>query len=599
MKGPKVLFVEDTDVFAAHLQKSLEKLGYDNAWATSGNEALEKASQMHPDLVLMDISLNGGMDGIEAAQKIMDDFNIPVIYLTGSTDKETLERAAISGPFAYIVKPFNINTLFTNIEMALYKHHMECKLKKSEERYCSFVQHFRGIAYQRGIDFKPLFIHGAVEAITGYTEKELIIEKPGWDQIIHPDDLPNIYDKDKISSISDYTNEYEYRILCKNGQIRYVHEIIQKICDHFGKPNMIQGIIFDITKSKLTKKENERLKQEMEFILGAAKTGLDIIDAQFNLRFIDPEQKKIYGHSAGKKCYEYFMDRRQPCPDCEVRRVMETKALVVGEKVLVKEGSRSIQVTTMPFENDEGELLFAQVKVDISERKQAEENLQNTLVKLRKSLGGVIEAMALTVESKDPYTAGHQRRVADLARAIANEIRLSKEKIDGLRMAGIIHDLGKISIPAEILSKPGRITDIEFSLIKTHPQIGYDILKTIEFPWPIAQIVYQHHERMDGSGYPLGLSGQNILPEARILAVADVVEAMSSHRPYRSALGIEKALEEISRGKNTVYDPEAVDACLKLFQEKGFKFKYKSTSDQNNAPKRTDPIPSPNLYKSC
>ena len=178
----------------------------------------------------------------------------------------------------------------------------------------------------------------------------------------------------------------------------------------------------------------------------------------------------------------------------------------------------------------------------------------------------------MTVETRDPYTAGHQRRVADLSRAIARAIgSLTTEQIDGLRMASTIHDIGKISVPAEILSKPKKLTDIEFSLIKVHPQSGYDILKDIDFSWPIARMVLEHHERMDGSGYPNGLTGSDLLLESRILAVADVVESMASHRPYRPALGINAALDEIAKNKGVLYDPEVVDVCLKLFNEKGYK----------------------------
>jgi PAS domain S-box-containing protein len=215
---------------------------------------------------------------------------------------------------------------------------------------------------------------------------------------------------------------------------------------------------------------------------------------------------------------------------------------------------------------------------DVTERIQAEREVKKTLNKLRKAMNGIIQAMAVTVEFRDPYTAGHQQRVADLARAIAQEMDLSEDQVDGLRMAGIIHDLGKIGIPTEILSKPIMLSDIEFKLIKVHPQIGYNILKDIDFPWPVAQIVLQHHERIDGSGYPLGLSGGQILLEARILAVADVVEAISSHRPYRPAHGVEKAFEEISTNKGLLYDPEVVDTCLRLFNEKGYKLKESSGS---------------------
>jgi len=198
--------------------------------------------------------------------------------------------------------------------------------------------------------------------------------------------------------------------------------------------------------------------------------------------------------------------------------------------------------------------------------------LQISLANLRKALGGIIQAMSLAIETRDPYTSGHQQRVADLARSIAQEMGLPEDQVDGLRMAGIIHDLGKIAVPAEILSKPTKLGNIELALIKIHPQTGYDILKDIDFPWPVAEIALQHHERMDGSGYPQGLKGKDILLEARILAVADVVEAMASHRPYRPALGMDAALDEIAKNRDTLYDPEVVDACLRLFREKGFRF---------------------------
>jgi HD-GYP domain-containing protein (c-di-GMP phosphodiesterase class II) len=205
--------------------------------------------------------------------------------------------------------------------------------------------------------------------------------------------------------------------------------------------------------------------------------------------------------------------------------------------------------------------------------KTAQAELRKNSDRLRKNMGGIIQAMSLTIEKRDPYTAGHQRRVTKLCRAIATEMRFSWERIQGFRMAAVIHDLGKIQVPAAILSKPGKLTENEFGIIKTHPQVGFDILKGIEFSWPIAQIIHQHHERMDGSGYPRGLCGDDILMEARILAVADVVEAMSSHRPYRPALGLKKAIAEIRLQKGVLYDAEVVEACLKVLAEKKSLFK--------------------------
>jgi putative nucleotidyltransferase with HDIG domain len=208
----------------------------------------------------------------------------------------------------------------------------------------------------------------------------------------------------------------------------------------------------------------------------------------------------------------------------------------------------------------------------MKEKNKKEEELQQTLTKLRKAMDGIILAMVRTLEARDPYTAGHQRRVTLLSYAIAQEMGINKDKLEGIRMAGMIHDIGKIYVPSEILSKPRKLTEVEFQIIKTHPQVGYDILKDIEFPYPVAEIVRQHHEKMDGSGYPQGLSGKDILREAKILCVADVLEAMSSHRPYRPAIGIEKTLAEIKDKRGELFDPEAVDACLKLFEEKDFSF---------------------------
>jgi len=203
--------------------------------------------------------------------------------------------------------------------------------------------------------------------------------------------------------------------------------------------------------------------------------------------------------------------------------------------------------------------------IDITESKQAEK-------RLKKTMDAAIDTMSNIIEAKDPYTAGHQHRVCQLATRIAQEMKLPPDKIEGIRIASLIHDLGKISLPAEILSKPTKLADIEFSLIKGHSQTGYDILKSIDFSYPIAQIVLQHHERLNGLGYPNNLKGDQILPEAKIIGVADVVEAMSSHRPYRPALGMDKALKEISQNKGILYDLKVVDVCIKLFKEKDFKF---------------------------
>jgi len=246
---------------------------------------------------------------------------------------------------------------------------------------------------------------------------------------------------------------------------------------------------------------------------------------------------------------------------------------VQGYEIIRRDGTKGYLETSASLQKDSsGKIIgFRGISRDVTERKHAEENLRRTLESLRKAVGATIQVMVSAVEARDPYTAGHQVRSADLARAIATEMELPPEKIDGIRMAGAIHDIGKLSVPAEILTKPTRLTDLEHSLVKEHAKRGYEMLKNVESMWPLAQIVYQHHERMDGSGYPQGLKGEDIILEARIMAVADVVESMASHRPYRASLGLEEALREIEKNKKILYDEAVVNACLRLFREKGYR----------------------------
>ena len=203
---------------------------------------------------------------------------------------------------------------------------------------------------------------------------------------------------------------------------------------------------------------------------------------------------------------------------------------------------------------------------------QLEKELQQSYKKLQKFIEGIAYIITEIVEIRDPYLIGHHQRVSKLAAAIAQEMKLPQDKVEGVKIASLVHDVGKVNLPTEIVSKPSKLIEVEFNFIKNHPRTGYEILKKADFPWPIAEIVFQHQEKIDGSGYPRGLRGAEILIEAKILGVANVVEAMSSYKSYRLALSIDEALTEISKYKNILFDPEVVDACLKLFKEKGFKF---------------------------
>lgn len=321
-------------------------------------------------------------------------------------------------------------------------------------------------------------------------------------------------------------------------------------------------------------------------ISDSAQDAIFIIDNQGKISYWNHASKKIFGHSyqdaLGKKLNTFLVPERYQTAFRKgfSKFKMTGKGPAIG-RMLELEATRKdgteipIELSISAIKLKDGWNAAGTVR-NISKRKRLENELKQTSEKLKQSLSGIVEVLASTVELRDPYTAGHQRRVADLACAIATEMALSKDRIEGIKMAGIIHDLGKISIPAEILSKPTSLSETEFSLIKGHSKTGYDLLKGVEFPWPIAQIVLQHHERIDGSGYPQELSGKDILLEARILGVADVVEAMSSHRPYRPALGIDSGLEQISENRGVLYDPEAVDACIKVISEKKYEFEKQS-----------------------
>ena len=296
---------------------------------------------------------------------------------------------------------------------------------------------------------------------------------------------------------------------------------------------------------------------------------------------VNPVLARIYGYGSPEEIIETVTDiGRQvyvkPNERNEFIRIMQEKGVITGFEVQLKRKDRSTfwaSINARAVYDENGNVLYCEgTTEDITLRKKAEEKLTTTLESLHRAIGATIQVVVATVEARDPYTAGHQRRVTDLARAIAAELGLSSDRIEGIRMAGSMHDLGKISIPAEILSKPTKLTDIEFSFMKAHAQYGYEILKDVESPWSLAEIVLQHHERINGSGYPRGLKGNDILLEAHIIAVADVVESMASYRPYRPAKGIDAALEEIEKNKGILYDEQVVEVCLKLFREKQFSF---------------------------
>ena len=330
----------------------------------------------------------------------------------------------------------------------------------------------------------------------------------------------------------------------------------------------------------------EHKRGEAELRLSEENFRRSMDDSPLGKRIVTGEGETIYANRAFLQLYGYDSVEELKTTATEKRYTSESYAefMIRREKrrqgvdelseyniaIIRKNGEvRHLQVIRKEILWD-GERQYQAIYQDITERRRAEEKLQQTLDSLRKSFGTIVQVLVSAVETRDPTTSGHQNRSADLARAIATELGFPQARSLGIHMAGIIHDIGKLSVPADILSKPTKLHELELRLIKEHAKKGFEMLKDVESPWPLAEIVYQHHERMDGSGYPRKLKGAEILIEARILAVADVVEAMVSHRPYRPSLGLDAALTEIENNKGTLYDADVVDACLRLFREKGF-----------------------------
>jgi PAS domain S-box-containing protein/putative nucleotidyltransferase with HDIG domain len=372
---------------------------------------------------------------------------------------------------------------------------------------------------------------------------------------------------------------YEFDFKAKTGDKIPVIFSSSAMMDEAGGMAGIVCIVKDITERRLAEENVKNIKDELEIILDSVPAIIFYKDIEGRIiranKALADSLKMPIKDIVGKTTEELF-----PKEQAENMKKGDKEVIISGklkrniiQPYTTPDGIRWLIIDKIPYKDKKGKITgIIGLAKDITVQRKSEQELQQTYQRLKKTMDAAIDTMSRTIEVKDPYTAGHQRRVSQLATAIAKELHLSKDKVEGIRIASLIHDIGKIGLPIEILSKPTRLNDIEFSLIKGHSQIGYDILKSIDFSYPVAQIVLQHHERLNGSGYPNNLKGDKILLEALIIGVADVVEAMSSYRPYRPALGIDKALEEISKNKGILYDPKAVDICLKLFKEKGFEF---------------------------
>lgn len=367
----------------------------------------------------------------------------------------------------------------------------------------------------------------------------------------------------------------EFTRRCRDGSIGY-HTFSATPVVRDGKVIGLEGFLIDITERKRAEETLRASEARFRTLFEAIPEAVLVHDDESTILHInDVGSQRLewpVEDLIGKNIRDIITEENVALIPLHVRKTRTDGSCRFETTYVSRTGQRIVaEVNERPIEFG-GKNAILSVARDITERKRTEEALQKSYLQLQRVLEGTVNALASIAEKRDPFTAGHQQRVTRLACAIAEEMNLSEEQRQGIRMAATVHDIGKISIPAEILNKPGQLTELQSSIIKTHPTIGYDILKEIEFPWPVAQIVFQHHERIDGTGYPQGLSHEEIMLEAKILAVADVVEAMASHRPYREAYKIKRALGEVSRRKGILFDPEVVEACSRVITEKEFTF---------------------------
>ena len=450
MESKTILIVEDEKIIAEDIRKTLTKFKYNvSDIVASGEKAIQIAKENRPDMILMDIMIEGKINGLEAAKHIYREHGIPIIFLTAYANEKFLKQASEAAPFGYLIKPFEDRELRSTIEMGFYKSKMEIALRKNRN-----------------------FLWKVIDTVPN-----------------------NIFVKDK------------------NGKYLMANNSVAELYNTTPKKMIGKTDLELISKSKIK-------DEDLEYLI---RDDINVIN--------------------GKK-----------------------KILVPEESLTLDDGKKIwFQTTKVPLDSPDVPEVLLGVHVDITA-------LKNSFHRLQELMEEIVNGLVLAVEKRDPYTAGHQRRVSLLANAIAAKMGLEKNRADGLRIAAIVHDIGKINVPAEILSKPGKLSNAEFELIRIHPQAGFEILSTINFPWPVAEIVLQHHEKVDGSGYPNGLKGDEIYLEARIIAVADLVEAFVSHRPYRPALGIDYALKEINLQKGILFDKDVVEACLELFNNNEFSF---------------------------
>ncbi|HMB31540.1 MAG TPA: HD domain-containing phosphohydrolase [Desulfohalobiaceae bacterium] len=586
----QILIAEDDQISRQTLSQMLQKKGYMVLETCDGLQAWQKLQgKDSPRLLILDIMMPK-IDGLELCRKIRsNNFDNPpyIILLTAKTQKEDIVQGLETGANDYIVKPYDFAELQARINAGERMLQMQSNLcseinerKLTEEKLQTsqrLLKETQKISKLGGWEYD---VQKQKTTWTDEVYRIYGVNKETYDQNDLQKNIDFYSQEDSYKITKAFKNavykaepyDLELRLVSAQGEPVWVRTMGNPVFEN-GQIKKVVGNIMDIT---LRKEAEEKLRQNEEKykkLINTSPDGIALVDESGCFLTVNPTMAHRFGMNPEELEGQTHHDLMpQQLANSRVEKIKET---IEKDKLTFFEDERKgryYQNYFVPISTSTKQNTCQIISRDISDIKQSQNELEHTLSKFNQAIHGTFQTLSLALEQRDAYTAGHQRKVTYLASSIAKEMDLQEERIQGLYFAGMVHDIGKISVPAGILAKPTKLSDIEFGLIKQHAQASYDILKNIDFPWPIAEIVLQHHERLDGSGYPNGISGEDILLESRILAVADVVEAMTSHRPYRPGLGIEAALKQIEKNKGILYDSQVVEICLRLFREKGFSF---------------------------
>jgi PAS domain S-box-containing protein len=465
-------------------------------------------------------------------------------------------------------KPISMMASFVDITE---RKEVELELRESEERYRFIFENSQNVNILIGTDGKIIDVNEGAVQLLGY-KKESVIGKDVLAFVV-PEQREGAAKQLAQELKGEYTPSFAVDVISKKGiRTLLFPEGHATVLAKGGLTGMLISAL-DITDRKQAEDSLRQSEERYRTLVENIDFGINLIDADHNILMVNIALSKRINKSVseliGQKCFRVFEKRDTVCPHCPGVQAMATGRPAEIETEGVEDDTNLFpaRLQAFPIFGHDGTASgFIEVVEDITERKQVKKALIEHKEALKNSFFGTAEALSKVIEDRDPYTSGHSAGVAGLAEAIARVMGFSEDELAGIYIAGVLHDIGKMAVPVEILVKPGRLTDMEMSLIHIHPQAGYDILNGIDFPWPVAPATLQHHERMDGSGYPQGLKGDKIIPEARILAVADVVDAMTHHRPYRPAFSLQDAVEELNKGRGRFYDPQVVDACLEVLE---------------------------------